>query len=74
MIVDPHGDMARKLMLLIPKERWDEVIYIGLSSIYRFGRTVRINPLEIKTEDERSIVPLEVVNMIRNSFDFWGTD
>lgn len=75
LLIDPHGDMAREIMGMIPKERWDDVVYVSLTALAKFGRTIRINPLEIKSDEERTIIPMEVVSMFRNMYyeaGSWG--
>lgn len=73
MFIDPHGMAARDILSMIPKNRWDDVIYINPSSIYRYSKTVRINPLEVKNSDERYIVAMSFVNALHNlHYDAWG--
>ena len=73
LLIDPHGDMAREILGMIPKERWDDVVYVSLTSLSKFGRTIRINPLEIKSDAERTIIPMEVVSMFRNMYHEAGS-
>ncbi len=73
LLIDPHGMLARDVLELIPKDKWNKVIYISPASIRQTGRTVRINPLEYKTEDERYIVAMSFVNALHNLHkETWG--
>ena len=73
MIVDPHGELARTILSIIPESRYKDVIYINPSSIYKYGRTVRINPLEVRNEEERYVVVMSFVNALFNLYkDSWG--
>ncbi|KER05483.1 ATPase protein, partial [Marine Group I thaumarchaeote SCGC AAA799-E16] len=73
LLIDPHGMLARDVLELIPKEKWEKVIYISPASIHQSGRTVRINPLEYKTDEERYIVAMSFVNALHNLHkDAWG--
>ena len=73
MIVDPHGELARTILSIIPESRYDDVIYINPSSIYKYGRTVLINPLEVKNPEERYVVVMSFVNSLYNLYiDNWG--
>ncbi len=73
MVIDPHGELARDVMRMIPESRHQDVIYVNPASLYRFGRTVQINPLEVKSEDERYVVVMGFVNMLQNLYkDSWG--
>ena len=73
MVVDPHGELARTILSIIPKSRIDDVIYINPSSIYKYGRTILINPLEVKKPEERYVVVMSFVNSLYNLYsDTWG--
>lgn len=73
MLVDPHGELARTVLSIIPKSRHDDIIYINPSSIYKYGRTVLINPLEVRSEEERYVVVMSFVNALFNLYkDSWG--
>ncbi|MEM4252874.1 MAG: DUF87 domain-containing protein [Candidatus Nitrosotenuis sp.] len=73
LLIDPHGMLARDVLELIPKEKWEKVIYISPASIHQSGRTIRINPLEYKTDEERYIVAMSFVNALHNLHkETWG--
>lgn len=73
MILDPHGELARDILSVIPASRFDDVVYINPASLYRFGRVVRINPLEVENEDERYLVVMTFVNALYNLYQSsWG--
>jgi len=73
LLIDPHGMLARDVLQLIPKDKWEKTIYISPASIHQNGRTVRINPLEYKTDEEKYIVAMSFVNALHNLHkDAWG--
>ena len=73
MVIDPHGSLARDTMEMIPDALVPNVIYVNPGSLYRFGRTVQINPLEVKSENERYVVVMTFVNTLYNLYkDSWG--
>jgi DNA-binding MarR family transcriptional regulator len=73
MLIDPHGMLARDVLQLIPKEKWNDVIYINPATSLRYGRAVRINPLEHLTNEDRYIVAMSFVNALRNLYrESWG--
>ena len=73
MVLDPHGELARTVMSLIPKSMQDDVIYINPASLYNFQRTVQINPLEVRKEEERYVVVMSFVNALYNLYrESWG--
>lgn len=75
LLIDPHGMLARDVLLLIPTEKWKNVIYINpmTSTPEWFGRTVKINPLECKRPEDRYIVAMSFVNALKNLYhESWG--
>ena len=73
MVIDPHGELIRTIMSMVPQERHKDVIYVNPASLYRYGTTVQINPLEVKSEQERYIVVMAFVSMLYNLYkDSWG--
>ena len=73
MVVDPHGSLARDVMEMIPPERAEDVIYVNPASLYKYGKTIHINPLEVHSENERYVVVMAFVNMLYNLYkDTWG--
>ncbi len=73
MVVDPHGELARDILSMVPEERHDDVIYVNPGSLYKYGRTVQINPLEVKTDAEKYVVVMAFVGTLYNLYkDSWG--
>lgn len=74
MLIDPHSMLARDVLSLIPKEKWENTIYINPVTSVRHGRVVRINPLEHTSSEDRYIVAISFVNSLRNLYrESWGT-
>lgn len=73
IVLDPHGELARDILSVIPDGRMDDVIYINPASLYRFQRTIKINPLEVKHENDRYLVVMDFVNSLYNLYrGSWG--
>ena len=73
MVLDPHGELARDVMSMIPEGMHENVIYVNPASMYRYGRTIRINPLEVRREEERYVVVMAFVSSLYNLYkDSWG--
>ena len=73
MVVDPHGELARDILSLVPSDRHDDIIYVNPASLYRFGGVIRINPLEVGREEERYLVVMTFVNALYNLYrESWG--
>ncbi len=73
LVLDPHGSLAQDVLRMIPESKKDRVIYISLDAVRQWGKTVKINPLEVKTGDDRYVVVMNLVNALRNIYrDSWG--
>lgn len=73
MVLDPHGELARDILGIIPQSRHDDVIYVNPSSMYKFGSTIKINPLEVESVQERYLVVMTFVNALYNLYkESWG--
>ena len=68
--IDPHGDAVEELLLLIPPERAEDVIYFNPSDS---ERPMGLNLLEAKTEDEKHFAATAVINMMYKLFDPYKT-
>lgn len=69
-VLDPHGDIAEKLMATIPEHRKHDVIYFDANdTAHRTG----FNPLSHVEPEQRHIVASEVVLMFKKIWgDTWG--
>lgn len=64
--VDPHGDVAEKLLALVPKERTEDVIYFCPSDTdYPMG----LNLFEYSSTDQKDFLIQEVLNMLYKLYD-----
>lgn len=73
MVLDPHGELARDIISVVPKQMHDDIIYVNPASLYRDGGVIRINPLEVRSPEERYLVVMTFVNALYNLYrDSWG--
>lgn len=64
--VDPHGDVAERLMALVPKERTEDIIYFCPSETdFPMG----LNLFEYQTSDQKDFLIQEVLNMLYKLYD-----
>lgn len=59
-VIDPHGDLADDLLEMIPKERYDDVIYFNPSDT---ERPMGLNMLEAPTEAMRDFAVQEMISI-----------
>lgn len=64
--IDPHGDVAEKLLCMVPKERTEDVIYFcPADTDYPLG----LNVFEADTDDAKDFVIQEVINVLYKLYD-----
>ncbi|OGM11799.1 hypothetical protein A2Z22_04360 [Candidatus Woesebacteria bacterium RBG_16_34_12] len=68
--MDPHGDAVEDILMHIPPERAEDVIYFRPSDT---ERPMGLNLLEAKTEDQKHFVATSVINLMYKLFDPYKT-
>lgn len=69
-IIDPHGEFAEKMLLFIPKERLNDVIYFNPSDI---NFPVAFNPLEQVSSEFRHLVASGIMGVFKKIWvDMWS--
>jgi hypothetical protein len=72
-VIDPHGDLAKKVLSIIPKEKWDRVVYIDPTTAEEYRRVVKIALLECTDPSKRGLVAMGFVDSLKKMYeDFWG--
>ncbi|OGL72596.1 hypothetical protein A3D72_02060 [Candidatus Uhrbacteria bacterium RIFCSPHIGHO2_02_FULL_57_19] len=64
-VVDPHGDLVEAILRRIPKHRVDDVIVFDPSD---FERPVGMNPLEVKSEEQKDFAVQEMIAIFYKLF------
>jgi len=75
MLIDPHGDLVKKAVTHIPKDKWDRVVYISPLTAYdkRFRSVVQINFLQYEKILERNLVARTIMDALQKIYQrFWG--
>lgn len=64
--VDPHGDVAERLLSMVPKERTEDVIYFCPADMeYPMG----LNLFEYNNPDQKDFIIQETLNMLQKLYD-----
>jgi hypothetical protein len=64
--VDPHGDVAERLLAMVPKERTEDVIYFSPADMeYPMG----LNLFEFQNPDQKDFLIQEALNMLYKLYD-----
>jgi type IV secretory pathway TraG/TraD family ATPase VirD4 len=64
--IDPHGDIADKLLSMVPKERAEDVIYFNPSDT---NNPLGLNLFEFKDQTQKDFLVQESINMIYKLYD-----
>lgn len=73
ILLDPHGDLARKVLAAVPREKWDRVIYIDPNAAAHYRRTVKIALLETPDPSKKGVVAMSFVDSLKKMYeDSWG--
>lgn len=64
--IDPHGDVAERLLSMVPKHRTEDVIYFSPADVdYPLG----LNLFEYQSADQKDFLIQEVLNMLYKLYD-----
>lgn len=64
--VDPHGDVAEKLLAMVPRERTEDVIYFSPADMdYPMG----LNMFEFDQPEQKDFLVQEAINMLYKLYD-----
>lgn len=64
--VDPHGDIAEKLLAMVPAERVDDVIYFCPADM---DSPMGLNLFEFDSPDQKDFLIQEALNMLQKLYD-----
>ncbi|MCS6768371.1 MAG: DUF87 domain-containing protein [Candidatus Nitrosocaldus sp.] len=73
MLIDAHGMLARDVLALMPRELWSNTVYINPATALWFNRAISVNPLAYRDEEEKHVVMMSFINVLKNLYaDSWG--
>lgn len=64
--IDPHGDLAEKLLGMVPRERVEDVIYFSPGDM---ENPVGLNLFEFENQDQRDFLIQEAIAMLYKLYD-----
>lgn len=68
-VIDPHGDLIQDLLLRIPEQRLEDVIYFDAAERQQ---PIALNVMSAEDEDEVSLLADDLLVMLRRLSDTWG--
>jgi hypothetical protein len=64
--IDPHGDVAERLLAMVPRERTEDVVYFSPADMeYPMG----LNLFEFHTPEQKDFLIQEAINMLYKLYD-----
>ena len=73
VVLDPHGDLVKKLLTHLPSSVWDRVIYLDPMTAFKYGRVVQLNFLEYENILEKTLVARSFMDGLAKIYArFWG--
>jgi len=69
-LIDPHGDLAEKVLRLVPRDRIDDVIYFNPADT---EFPIGFNPLEKSHPDHHHLIASGLISVFKKLWsEFWG--
>ena len=69
-LIDPHGDLAERVLDFVPKERIEDVVYFNPADL---EHPIAFNPLEYKSAHSNYLVTSGLISVFKKLWpDFWG--
>lgn len=69
-ILDPHGDLAEKIIAVLPEHRKDDLVYLDVTNA---GNSLSFNPLEIADMSRASLTVSALMSVFKKIWeDSWG--
>lgn len=69
-LIDPHGDLAEKVLDFVPKERIEEVIYFNPADL---EYPIAFNPLQSPSLHSHHLITSGLISVFKKIWpDFWG--
>lgn len=72
-VIDPHGDLIKKTLSIIPREKWNDVVYIDPITAFKYGKVIKIALLECKDPLKKPLIAMGFVDSMKKLYgEFWG--
>src|SRR3989338_3122742 len=69
-VIDPHGEFAEEMLLYVPKDRVDDVIYFNPADT---KYPIAFNPIERVPEEQRHLVASGLMGVFKKIWaDMWS--
>lgn len=65
-VIDPHGDLVEKILLLMPPERAEDVIYFDPADT---ERPLGLNMLEAYSEEQKHFIATSIIGLMYKLYD-----
>jgi len=73
ILIENHSELSCEVLSMIPPEEYHKIVYVNLSSIKKWEKTLRFNPLENDNPHDAGMVALNFTECLAKAFsDSWG--
>ncbi len=73
ILIENHSELSLEVLSMIPPEEYHKIVYINLSSIKKWEKTLRFNPLENDDPHDAGMVALNFTECLAKAFaNSWG--
>lgn len=73
LLMENHSELSSEVLSMIPPDEYDKIVYVNLSSIKKYEKTLRFNPLENDNPHDAGMVALNFTECLAKAFaDSWG--
>ena len=73
LLAENHSELSREVLSMIPPEQYHKIVYVNLSSIKKYDKTLQFNPLEIDDPQDAGMIALNFTECLAKAFaDSWG--
>ena len=73
LLAENHSELSREVLSMIPPDQHHKIVYVSLSSIRQYDKTLRFNPLEIDDPQDAGMIALNFTECLAKAFaDSWG--
>ena len=73
LLMENHSELSGEVLSMIPPDEYHKIVYVNLSSIKKYEKTLRFNPLENDNPHDAGLVALNFTECLAKAFaDSWG--
>ncbi len=73
LLAENHNELSREILSMIPPDQYHKIVYVNLTSLRKWDKTMRFNPLRCDDPVDSGMVALTFTECMARAFsDSWG--